>query len=202
MSERVNYNLTAVVAIAVGLAGCPLVWLLVILGCWMAADITAKAQTRQPIAAEAAPVAPRNADDERGARGRVSPFGEAVRLGELTVKVERISNRDQVGAYTGGLRIFYTVENTSSGKIHEWAGWQGKARVTDEHGNVFPENRSELRDYLDPDYRRGIEPGKTIRRCLIYVGLPPTSKQIFISVPLGKETITFSGPVPPPVIRR
>jgi hypothetical protein len=130
-----------------------------------------------------------------------TPFDEPLRDGDLLIKVVQITSGSTGGEYLGRFATleasFVQVEvtNTSKTKIVDWAGWHGKGEMVDEHDNRF-EPRSTAGWTLDgprADRATRINPGETYKTILYFQPLPPTSKRVTITLPLGGKQVKFSG---------
>ena len=101
------------------------------------------------------------------------------------------------------MMVVLSIQNTGKGKIAEWAGWQGKGVLEDEHGNKFkpldlrgwsclPANDT-LGGGWDGDSGSRIHPGETYRNALYHEYAPPTSKEVVITLPLDGRSLRFRG---------
>jgi hypothetical protein len=124
------------------------------------------------------------------------------------VRSEQVAGQYQ-GRFTAVklMMVRITIQNTSKGKIADWAGWQGKGAVEDENGNKFqpadlrgwsclPNNNTFGGGY-DGDFGSRIHPGTTYEEALYHEYAPPTSKQVVIRLPLEGKIVTFRGPIGP-----
>lgn len=133
---------------------------------------------------------------KRPATVKACKAGEAVAVGEARVTFIRATAMTLGGEQYGRtvndpvLRIDYTLENPSPGKILEWNGWQGASDAVDEHGNKFrPFNppssflftTAEEADAYDTKAR--IDPATRRLRSFCYEKVPPTTKEIAIELP-------------------
>lgn len=138
-------------------------------------------------------------------------FGEQHQTGDLIITVREATSQPFAGQHHGRFTnvnltvAMIEVKNTSAGKIASWQGWQGRATVEDEHGNRFApidlDGWSGLPFNGTPgatwggDVGAKIAPGQTYVNALYHEPAPATSKRLTVSVPLGGETLAFSGRV-------
>jgi hypothetical protein len=63
-------------------------------------------------------------------------FGEQVRVGDLLICIPEVQSSQFAGQHYGRfasikmMMVVVSIQNTSKGKIAEWAGWQGKCEPT------------------------------------------------------------------------
>jgi hypothetical protein len=159
--------------------------------------------------AEAPPAVAPAAEPDKQPPGAEYKFGEQVRSGDLLISIVEVRS----GTFTGQrLGIFTSVRmtlvhlsirNTSEGKVADWAGWQGKGVIEDEHGNTFrpvsvrgwaglPNNEP---DGWDGDFSTRIDPGTTYENAIYFEYAPPTSHQAVVTLPLGGHELRFRGPI-------
>lgn len=154
--------------------------------------------------------APQPANDGRPPTQTVN-FGEVITSGDLHIKFIEVQSVQGAGQYYGQFRalnlmfIRIQVTNTSNGKIVDWAGWQGKGEVEDEHGNKF--NSLSLRGWSclpnnntfgggwDGDYSARIHPQTTYENAIYVEYAPPTSKEVILRFPLGEGDVRLRGPI-------
>lgn len=132
--------------------------------------------------------------------------GQQYRHGDLLISIEDVTyKRYFIGEYKGSLGELHAssasvkIENTSETKIEDWPGWYFKGTLEDEHGNLFPyynviywyfENPA-----FQPDLKDRILPKTTRYRTLYFEGIPPSSKQFVLHLPLDGKTIRCKGTI-------
>lgn len=170
--------LVPVIAAVVVVSGCAVALLLVALSRSIPQAATAR-PVPQPVSAPIpapapVPVAPKTIDLK---------FGQEYASGDLRIKITAVRSDDCASQYYGQFTsreltyAILSVTNTNKGKIAEWRGWQGKAKLSDEHGNTF--GPADLRgwswmpynmpDGWDGDTGTRVFPGKTYQRRLFRV---------------------------------
>lgn len=137
-------------------------------------------------------------------------FGEKVSRGDQRISITAATNEHGAGGEYRGqfrtiklMRIHLSVENTSKGKIAQWEGWQGKAKIEDEHGNEYSPidlrgwrylpNNDTFGDGWDGDTGSRVHPGKTYINMLYYQHAPFTSKEIVVSIDIDGQPYRFRG---------
>lgn len=134
-------------------------------------------------------------------------MGEPLTVGDLVITMMSAHAQQMGGQYFGSYRssratiLRLSIKNTHRGKIAEWAGWQGKSVIEDEHENKF--EPLSLRGWknipgngigdVDPDYKDRIDPGKTMLSGLYFEYMPVTSKKVTVTLPLDGRQIRFHG---------
>jgi len=128
--------------------------------------------------------------------------GEEYRSGDLLVSIEEVTNlRPFYGEYLGSAnyleatRVTVKLQNTSSVKIVDWAGWYYKAALQDEHGNLFKYTNI-LRWFFPiqpPDLPERIHPGKVHYTSIFFDGIPATSKQFIFNATLDGKILVWKG---------
>jgi hypothetical protein len=139
------------------------------------------------------------------------PFGEEVREGDLLVTVKEAPSGhydyfvDNAIGQADVMMVHLLLKNTSAGKIAEWIGRPSGFKVEDEFGNHFapvqlPSHDSIARpqsSWADRDGRfsHRINPGESYE-CVIYCQpLPPTTKQVKVTFPMGDDVQVFRGAI-------
>lgn len=137
-------------------------------------------------------------------------FGEEAIFGELRVTIAEARSGTVAGQYrrrfasTEKAYLTVSVKNTSTGKVGDWPGWHGVAKLVDEHGNQFetapmrdwawlPGNYSD--DQMNGDTGARVHPGKTYKDLLYFEPIPKTSQEVVLMAPLGGRVVRFRGSV-------
>lgn len=141
-------------------------------------------------------------EDKNGFKDVVS--GESFKYGELAITIIDVFHETSILGLNFGSEKFLSstpiwlkFENTSKTKILDTPGWYGKGSLQDEHDNKFRNlsltNWKFYNERQIPDNGERINPLTTTYRALYFEGIPKTSKNFVLTLPLEDQVIRCKG---------
>lgn len=130
--------------------------------------------------------------------------GESFKYGELAITIIDVFHETSILGLNFGSEKFLSstpiwlkFENTSKTKILDTPGWYGKGSLQDEHDNKFRNlsltNWKFYNERQIPDNGERINPLTTTYRALYFEGIPKTSKNFVLTLPLEDQVIRCKG---------